>query len=281
MSFDESQTLPDVPSPWRQRLHEIIFEADTRAGKAFDVALIIAILASVFAVMMESAVVDQKWRNFLWTLEWIFTILFTVEYVLRLICVARPVRYARSFFGVVDLLSILPTYISLLVAGSQSLLVIRTLRLLRVFRIFKLARFVSEARAMRRAIWQARAKVIVFLYTVLIVVTILGTAMHLVESAGDTPNPGFNSIPKSMYWAVITMTTVGYGDTVPRKPVGKLLTCLLVLIGYSLIIVPTGIVSAEMVAMSRKPLTTQACPHCMREGHDADATHCKYCGQAL
>jgi voltage-gated potassium channel len=267
-------------SGWRQKLHEVIFEADTPAGKAFDVALLITILVSVVAVGLETVErVDREYHGLLVGIEWTVTVLFTIEYVLRLICVQSPRRYALSFFGIVDLLAVLPTYVSLLVPGSRSLMVIRALRLLRVFRVFKLARYLHEAAALQHAVWQARGKILIFLYTVLIAVTIMGTLMYMVEH--DEPDSGFTSIPQSMYWAVVTMATVGYGDIVPHTAVGKILSAVLILMGYSLIIIPAGFVSAELVGSKMTQPTTQACPHCMAEGHDSDATHCKHCGGRL
>ena len=270
-------------TPWRVKLHEVIFEADTAAGKAFDVALLIAILVSILAVSLETVdSVQQRYGDVLVAIEWTITVLFTIEYVLRLLCVASPWRYAKSFFGIVDLLAILPTYLSVLLPGSQSFVVIRSLRLLRVFRVFKLAHFLSEAAALRRAVWQARGKIVVFLTTVLIAVSIMGSAMYVVENV-DAPSEQFTSIPQGMYWALVTMTTVGYGDIVPETPLGKLLAALLIILGYSLIIVPTGFVSAELVGakMTTRPVSTQTCANCMQEGHDVDAAFCKYCGERL
>ncbi len=273
----------DTSAPWRIKLHEVIFEADTPAGKAFDVALLAAILASMLAVSLETvASVQQRYGDALVAIEWTITVLFTVEYVLRLVCVASPWRYAKSFFGVVDLLAVLPTYLSILLPGSQSLIVIRSLRLLRVFRVFKLAHFLSEAANLRKAVWEARGKIVVFLTTVLIAVSIMGSAMYLVENL-DGPSSQFTSIPQGMYWAIVTMTTVGYGDIVPETVLGKLLSAILIILGYSLIIVPTGFVSAELVGqrIAMRPVSTQACSNCMHEGHDVDAAHCKYCGERL
>lgn len=268
-------------APWRARLHEITFEADTRAGKAFDVALILAILISVAIVVLSTlpAARVEPWRTTFLALEWAFTALFTAEYVLRLLVVRKPWRYATSFFGVIDLLAILPAFIGLIVPGGERLLVVRTLRLLRVFRVFKLARYLSEASALRRAMILSRHKIAVFLATVLIVVLIASALMHIVE--GNAGNTAFDSMPSAMYWAIITMTTVGYGDITPLTPVGKLLTALLVLVGYSLIIIPTGILSAEMAGAKHRHVTTRACPSCMAEGHDANAIYCKRCGQPL
>jgi voltage-gated potassium channel len=265
-------------APWRQRLHEIIFEADTPAGKAFDVALLVAILLSVLSVSLETVEgVDTRYHGLLMTAEWLFTILFTIEYVLRLICVRKPRRYALSFYGIIDLLAILPTYLSVLVPGAQQFMVIRALRLLRAFRIFKLGRYLTEATALREAIWASRAKITVFLASILIIVLIMGAAMHLIEGE----RPGFHSIPQSMYWAIVTMTTVGYGDVAPVTPLGKALSAVVMVLGYSFIIVPTGIVSAELAVAGMKPVSTQACPDCSLEGHDVNAKHCKFCGAVL
>ena len=269
-------------APWRSRLHEIIFEADTLGGRIFDVALLAAIVLSVLVVVLDSVeAVHERFEGLLLFTEWIFTVLFTIEYVLRLVCVRQPHRYAVSFFGVVDLLAVLPSYVAILLgglAGTQSILVVRALRLLRVFRVFKLARFLTEAGALRRAIFASRAKITVFLVTVAIAVIIMGTAMHVIEGP---ENEGFDSIPQSMYWGIVTLTTVGYGDAAPQTPLGKAVAAVMMIIGYSLIIVPTGIVSAELVQAARKSITTQFCPDCSREGHDADAIHCKYCGGKL
>jgi len=267
------------PGAWRERLRVVIFEADTPVGKAFDVVLLAAIVLSVLAVMLESvAGIRAEHGGLLYLAEWFFTLLFTVEYGLRLLCVPVPVRYARSFFGVVDLLSILPTYISVLLPGAQSLLVIRGLRLLRVFRVFKLGHFLGEANVLRRALASSRHKIAIFLGTILILVTILGTAMYLIEGAEH----GFSDIPTAVYWSIVTMTTVGYGDIAPQTPLGKTLAALVMILGYAIIAVPTGIVTAEIVeeAAARR-VTTRTCPHCTAEGHDPDARFCKLCGEAL
>lgn len=263
---------------WRTFLHKIIFEADTPGGKGFDVALLLAIVLSVLAVCLESvAEVRVRYGPWLRAAEWLFTLLFTVEYVLRLLCVGRPWRYAVSFFGIVDLLAILPTYISLVVAGSQSLLVIRAIRLLRVFRVFKLAHFIGEADVLRRAIRASRRKVIVFLGTVLTLVLILGTLMYLIEG----PAHGYSSIPESVYWAIVTMTTVGYGDITPQTVTGKILASMVMIIGYAIIAVPTGIVTVELGRAYRREVSSNACPSCSLEGHDVDARFCKFCGSRL
>ncbi|MBI1374461.1 MAG: ion transporter [Phycisphaera sp.] len=273
---------------WRRTLHTVIFEAETPAGKAFDVVLLILITLSVLCVMVESigsapGVEVPPWRRDiaapLRIAEWTFTLLFTVEYVLRLLCVRRPRAYALSAFGVIDLLAVLPTYLSLFVPGGHSLMVIRALRLLRVFRVFKLGRYLSEAGALRRAVWAARAKLTVFLATVLILACIMGTLMYLVEF---NDNPQFRNIPQSIYWAIVTVTTVGYGDISPVTPLGKLLAAMMMVLGWGMIIVSTGVLSAELVQQSaHKPVTTQACPSCGSEGHDTDALHCKFCGAHL
>jgi voltage-gated potassium channel len=265
-------------APWRKRLHEIIFEADTPAGKAFDVALLVAIFLSILAVMLESvADVRERYGLVLRAAEWFFTILFTIEYVLRLISVRRPWRYATSFFGIVDLLAILPTYLSLFVAGTQSLLVIRSLRLLRVFRVLKVARFLHEITALTTAIRKSRVKITVFLMAVLTIVLIMGSAMYVIEGESS----GFTSIPRGMYWAIVTVTTVGYGDIAPTTVVGQIVAAVAMVLGYSLIIIPTGIFSMALVQAAREKVTTQNCPECLREGHDEDAVYCKFCSTKL
>lgn len=273
---------------WRDKWYEVIFEADTPAGKLFDVILLVAILLSVGVVMCESVdSIRRLYPNLLFWAEWFFTILFTCEYVIRILCARKPLGYIFSFYGLVDLLAILPTYITVFQtsASTQRLAVIRALRLLRAFRIFKLAHMLSEAKALRQAIWLARAKVAVFLSTVLIAVVIVGSAMHLIEGGRvdevGNPIPGFDSVPESMYWAIVTMTTVGYGDVSPTTPLGKAMAACMMILGYCMIIIPTGIVTAELAHSSGKELTTQVCPECMAEGHDSDARHCKYCGASL
>ena len=273
---------PETPqlTGWRERWRVIIFEADTKAGKAFDVALLIAILTSVLLVMLESVhSVSDDYATELRALEWLFTILFTLEYAARLVCSPLPVRYARSFFGMVDLLAILPTYLSLLFPGAHSMMVIRGLRLLRVFRVFKLGRFLKEGDVLRQAIWASRQKVVVFIGAVLILVTIIGSAMYLIEGEEH----GFESIPLSVYWAIVTLTTVGYGDLAPHTALGKLLAAGVMVLGYGIIAVPTGIVTAEIVGTvnSNRRITTRSCPHCLTEGHDYDAVYCKHCGGDL
>ncbi|MFH1981746.1 MAG: ion transporter [Pseudomonadota bacterium] len=263
---------------WRRALHEVIFEADTPAGKAFDIALLVCIVLSVGAVLLESvASIRADYGPALRTLEWAITLLFTVEYLLRLIAVGQPLKYATSFYGVVDLMAIVPTYLSLVVAGSQSLLVIRALRLLRVFRVMKLVHFVGEAAVLRQALSASAKKIAVFLITVATLVLIIGAIMYLVEGEDN----GFTSIPQSIYWAIVTLTTVGYGDIAPHTVLGKLLASVVMILGYGIIAVPTGIVTVELSDAKRKMVATQACPECAAEGHDADAAFCKYCGSRL
>lgn len=263
---------------WRQKLHEVIYEADTPAGKLFDVALMIAIISSVIAVMLESIhSVKNIYGSELRALEWFFTILFTIEYIARLVSIRKPLKYAFSFLGIIDFLSIAPTYLSLALTGAQSLIVIRAIRLLRVFRVLKMARYLGEANVLMRALISSRYKVTVFLTTVISIVLIMGTLMYLVEGEKN----GFTSIPVSIYWAVITLTTVGYGDIVPQTAIGQALATVIMILGYSIIAIPTGIVSAELVRGASKPVSTQACPVCGREGHEADAVYCKFCGSKL
>ncbi len=264
---------------WQRTLYVVIFEADTRAGKAFDVALLIAILTSVVLVMLETVHdLARDHESFFRIGEWVVTGLFTIEYVLRLACLKRPLRYALSFFGIIDLLAILPGWYDLMLLGGKArpLLVVRSFRLLRIFRIFRLTDFLDEASVLRHAIWSSRAKIVVFLTTVMVIVVVLGTMLYLVESEQS----GFTSIPQSVYWAIVTLTTVGYGDVTPVTPAGKALAALLMIAGYSLIIVPTGILSAEF-ARSSSMGSPQACPGCSRSGHDAGARHCKFCGARL
>jgi voltage-gated potassium channel len=265
-------------SDWRGRLHEIIFEAETPEGKAFDVALLVCIVASVVTVLLDSvASIRAQHGVVLRALEWAFTILFTVEYVLRLATVGKPLRYARSFFGVVDLLAVVPTYLSVFFAGAQSLIVIRALRLLRIFRVLKLAHFVGEARMLQAAIHASLRKITVFLGTVLTLVLIVGALMYLIEGEAS----GFDSIPQGIYWAIVTMTTVGYGDIAPQTLLGKLLASVVMILGYGIIAVPTGIVTVELAQARRARVSTEACPECGAGGHDADADFCKFCGGKL
>ncbi len=276
--MNEQDRLRSNQADWRHRMHEVIFEADTRAGKAFDLALLALIVTSVVVVMLESvASISAEYGPWLRGLEWGLTAIFTLEYLARLISVRRPLRFARSFFGLVDLAAVAPTYLSLIFPGAQSLLVIRALRLLRVFRVLKLVRFLGEAGDLSAALRASREKVIVFLGVVLTVDLIVGTLMYLIEGEAA----GFDSIPRGFYWAIVTMTTVGFGDITPQTPLGQALAAVVMILGYGIIAVPTGIVTSELTRKQAKKVTTQACKLCMAEGHDQDASHCKFCGAEL
>ncbi len=281
---------PDSPDPanrelgkplsgWRLRLYTIIFEADTRAGRAFDLALIVMIVASVAVVVLDSvADVHQRHGPALKGLEWFFTIAFTIEYVARLLCVRNPWRYARSVFGVIDLLAILPAYLAVFVPEMHALIDVRLLRLLRMFRLLRLTAYVSEYGALYRALRASRRKIAVFLSFVLLVVTVAGTLMYVVEG----PENGFTSIPVGVYWAITTMTTVGFGDVTPRTDLGRLIASLMMLLGWGTLAVPTGIVSAELVGLqSRREPTTRTCHECLTEGHAPTAKFCRDCGAQL
>ncbi|MCH2198923.1 MAG: ion transporter [Flavobacteriales bacterium] len=269
---------PAAENDWRARIHEVIFEADTPAGKRFDIALLWVIVASVVVVMLESVVeIKDKYGSLLQILEWSFTIVFTIEYIARLVSVKKPLRYVFSFFGLVDLLSIIPTFLGLFIQGSGSLLVIRILRLLRVFRVLKLIGFLREARVLGQALRASRRKIAVFLMTVVALVIILGTLMYIIEDA----EAGFTSIPRSIYWAVVTLTTVGYGDIAPATALGQFLASVIMILGYSILAVPTGIVSSELARTDLEHTNTRSCNSCSREGHADDAIFCKFCGEKL
>ena len=262
----------------KNQLHEIIFEADTPAGRFFDLALIVCILGSVGVVMLDSLTgVSASQRRVLRIFEWTFTILFTIEYVLRLSCVGRPMSYARSFFGVVDLLGFVPTYLSLLIPGAQYLLAIRVLRMLRLFRVLKLVKYVNESGELWSALVATRRKISVFLYAVLTLVVVFGSLMYVVEGEAN----GFTSIPRSIYWAIVTLTTVGYGDISPQTAMGQAVASIVMIMGFAIIAVPTGIVTSEMTSRRSSSVSTQACPECSAEGHDVNARHCKFCGAKL
>ena len=261
---------------WRDKIHEVIFEADTKSGKYFDIALLISILSSVLAVSLESvASIDAKYHLELVWIEWFFTILFSIEYILRIISVRKPTKYMTSFFGIVDLLAISPTYLRIIFPGAQSLLVIRAFRLLRIFRVFKLSRYIGEAAVLQKAFMQSKTRIIVFLSTVFVLCAISGAGMYTVEGSES----GFTSIPQSVYWAIVTLTSTGYGDIVPITTLGKMIAIFIMIMGYSLIIVPTGIMTTELVRIG--PVSTQACKSCSKEGHDVDAKYCKFCGSEL
>ena len=272
--------MNDVKSgkEFRSRLYEIIFESDTPAGKAFDVILILCILLSVGVVMLDSvAALHASYRPLFYALEWFFTILFTIEYIFRLYCVPSKYRYAVSFFGIVDLLSILPTYLSVLVFHSRYLMVIRILRVLRIFRVLKLGHHVRQADMIRQALYASRQKILVFLIAVLTLVVVIGALIYLIEG----PENGFTSIPKSIYWAVVTLTTVGYGDLSPATPLGQFLAILVMLMGYSIIAVPTGIVTAHIAAAPEKGDSGKQCPDCGLYSKEDDALYCRRCGRKL
>lgn len=272
----QSEKSPEAG--WRRRLHEVVFEAETPAGRFFDIALLWSIVLSVIAVCLESvSSVRAQYGDALFVTEWIFTILFTVEYLLRLLSVKHPLLYASSFFGIVDLCAVLPGYLSLLVPGGHYLLVIRILRVVRVFRIFKLTEHLYEADVLLMALRASRRKISVFLTTVLAVVIIIGSLMYVIEGEEH----GFTSIPVSIYWAIVTLTTVGYGDISPKSPLGQALASFVMILGYGIIAIPTGIVTAELARAPRQGVTTEACPGCGLQGHDPDATYCKYCASAL
>ena len=265
-------------SALRQRVREIIFEADTRAGKVFDVMLILCILASVMAVFLDTVPqIHEHFGPLLYAVEWGFTLLFTVEYALRLWSINNRWLYARSFYGVVDLLSILPAFLSLLVPGAQNFLVVRVLRVLRVFRVLRLVQFVSEAETLNEALAASGRKIVVFLLTVLVLVVVYGSLMYAVEG----PESDFTSIPLSIYWAVVTLTTVGFGDLTPESPLGRLLASLVMITGYAVIAVPTGIVTLELGEAARRRANTRTCPECSAEGHRREASFCYRCGSRL
>ncbi len=263
----------------RQRkahLHEIIFGTDTPAGKRFDLLLLVAIAISVGVLFLDSIEsISREWHLWLYALEWLFTIIFTVEYALRIYISERPWQYIRSFYGVIDLLSVIPSYLGLFIAGANYLLIIRLLRVLRVFRVLKLVRYLSEANVLLRSIRMARRKIFVFFIAVLVLSTIFGAIMYVVEG----PQHGFSSIPKSIYWTIVTITTVGYGDITPQTVLGQIVASLAMLTGYSIIAVPTGILTAELHSEMAREKLARVCPACDRAGHDTDAVYCKYCSE--
>jgi voltage-gated potassium channel len=266
-------------SALRRKLYRIIFEADTPAGKGFDVALLVLIVLSVAIVSLESVVsLRREFAALFFRLEWTFTILFTIEYFLRIYSTPRPLKYMFSFFGLVDLLAILPTYLSLIILGSQYLLVVRVLRLLRVARIFKLTQFINEGQVLSRALRASATKIAVFLGTVLLVVVIIGSLMYLIEGRES----GYTSIPKSIYWTIVTLTTVGYGDIAPQTALGQFVASIVMIMGYGIIAVPTGIVTVEMSRSERMGSAHgRVCPNCHTEGHLLEANFCFNCGYSL
>lgn len=266
-------------SDWRFRLHEIIYESNTPAGKAFDVALLIAIFTSIIVVMLDSVKsLHQSYGALFNGLEWFYTALFTVEYALRLVSIRKPWRYVFSLLGIIDLIALIPSYLGFFFVGAESLLVFRALRLLRVFRIFKLGEFLTEINYLTTALRGSLRKISIFLLTVLTLVVILGSVMYLVEQKEN----GFSNIPESIYWAIVTITTVGYGDIAPITPMGKFVASIVMMIGYGIIAVPTGIITHDIALAARhKKDLPEACPSCSREGHESDALFCKFCGSSL
>jgi voltage-gated potassium channel len=274
------QSAEENKEHWRSRLFTVIFEHDTPAGKLFDVVLLVLIFLSLVLVMLQSIPeLETRNREIFYQAEWVITILFTIEYVLRLLAVKKPRSYATSFYGIIDILSIVPTYLSLFLPLSQYLLVIRSLRLMRVFRIFKLTQFVREGTSLALALKASTQRILVFFAFVLIITIVMGSIVYVVESP---VNERFSNIPQSIYWCIVTITTVGYGDIFPITTLGKFLASFIMLLGYAIIAVPTGIVTVELTKSARTDqVKGQACPSCSVGGHDPDALHCKYCGHLL
>lgn len=293
---------PKQKHNWRTKLHEIIYEADTVAGKWFDVLLLIFILISIVLVMLESVnSINEKYHDLLYIGEWIVTILFSIEYILRIISVKKPFKYIFSFFGIVDFLSTIPMYLAIFITGSQVLVTLRALRLLRVFRILKLARYLGASNQLKKSLIASRVKIMVFVFAVLISSVIFGTIMYLVEGEEN----GFTNIPKSVYWCIVTLTTVGFGDIAPQTALGQLITTFIMILGYGIIAVPTGIVSAEYVRSSKKndaadgsdkenekeensqsinenlDMNSQSCSNCLAQNHKDDSEFCYKCGTEL
>ncbi len=290
MSAQQTPTFTDVAAEldarrfgrpahgWRRKLYIVIFEADTPAGLLFDQLLLVAILASVTVVMIDSTIeASSRYHATLNALEWFFTVLFTVEYIARLLCVDFRLRYARSFFGIVDLISFLPTYLAVLVPELRALMDVRVLRMLRVFRILKLTKYLAEYQLLGAALRDSRRKIAVFLSTVVLIVVTLGTVMYVIEG----PANGFTSIPVSIYWAVSTMTTVGFGDIVPQTGAGRAIATVMMLMGWGVLAVPTGIVTAEMTSQRLRAVTARGCSQCGTADHAADARFCRVCGTRL
>lgn len=265
---------------WRYKLHEIIYEADTPAGKLFDIILIIAIIASIVFVMLESVKsIDVKYHDFLNIAEWIITILFSIEYICRIVVVKKPLKYIFSFYGIIDLLATIPKYLSLIFVGTHHLVALRALRLMRIFRILKLVRFIGESNNFIIALKASRARIAVFILFIIILCTILGTIMYLIENDAS----GFTSIPESVYWAIVTLTTVGYGDIAPVTPFGQFIASLVMILGYAIIVIPTGIITSELIKDNLKNVqtNTQSCPNCSVSRHRNNAIYCYECGELL
>lgn len=277
MSYWMKIDLDNIPEKkgFRRRIHVIIFGSDTLAGKLFDIVLIAAIALSVAVVMLDSiGSIRANFGDLLWKLEWFFTLLFSVEYLLRIAIVKKVKQYVFSFYGVIDFLAILPTYLSILIPGTQYLIAIRVLRILRVFRILKLAHYLSEANFITKALWQSRRKILVFLFAVVIICVFAGSIMYVVEG----PENGFSNIPISIYWAIVTLSTVGFGDITPITPLGQFISAIIMILGYGIIAVPTGIVTYEMTKSTRK---LHSCVECGKQDHEKDALFCKHCGNEL
>jgi voltage-gated potassium channel len=267
-----------IKRSWRYYWYDVVFHSSTPKGRLFDLVLLILILLSVLVVMLDSVPsISEKYKLDLIRLEWFFTILFSVEYILRIVISKKPGVYIKSFYGIIDLLSILPTYLSLLVAGTQYLLVIRIIRILRIFRVLKLTRYMKASHVLVVSLRQSRFKIIVFFEVLITTVVIMGSLMYLIEG----PENGFTSIPTSIYWAIITLTTVGFGDITPATALGQFMASLIMVLGYSIIAVPTGIISAEIVKAGNTPKKFRRCKECNAESHDEDALYCKYCGEPL
>ncbi|MGW8369944.1 MAG: ion transporter [Gammaproteobacteria bacterium] len=263
---------------WQKQLFVVIFKTDTRAGKLFDLILIAAIIASVVTISLYTVEpIRDKHATLIFRAEWLFTIIFTIEYLLRLACVRQPIRYARSFYGIIDLLAVLPSYLELLLTGSGYLMLIRILRVLRVFRVLKLRRYVGEADSLVSALRASARKILVFVFAVITLVVIFGSIMYLVEGAES----GFTSIPRGIYWSIVTLTTVGYGDITPQTPLGQFISAIIMIMGYGIIAVPTGIYAAELGQAIQREKMEAICPACGALDHDSDAAYCKKCGKAL
>ena len=275
--MEGNENHPQV-KPWQDQLHRVIFGTETWSGRAFDIALLYAIIISIVAVMMESVeAIDREYGDILYFVEWIFTILFSFEYAARIISSRRPFKYIFSFYGIIDFLAVIPTYLTLIFANTPYLMIIRAIRLLRVFRILKLGRFLGEGEALVKSLRSARHKIAVFLGAILTVVIVMGTLMYLIEP----DEAGFTSIPQSIYWAIVTLTTVGYGDIAPQTFLGRTIASVIMIIGYAIIAVPTGIVTSEMMKQSGEIQSNSHCPDCLSEKHDRDAKFCKHCGGEL
>jgi len=265
---------------WRHTLYQIIYQANTPTGRGFDIALMILILASVLTIMLDSvAEINQKYGDELYAAEWFFTILFTLEYGLRILCIHKPIKYIVSFYGIIDLMSITPSYLSLFLPGAHYLLVIRILRVLRIFRVLKLVRFINQANILVNALKASRLKIAIFMFTISTLLIVFGSTMYLIEG----PENGFTNIPVSIYWSVVTLTTVGFGDITPKTDLGRAVSAIVMIVGYAIIAVPTGIFTAELSKEMKKQRKAdqRTCPRCRHPGHEKDANYCRICGTEL